>query len=336
MSSLPENPYHVSIILPTRNNEDHIEELLGSIFSQAFDGDIEVLIMDSSDDRTPQVAERYSKENSLRVVRVEPEDYNYGGTRNLGASMTVGDILVFISADVAIKNCRWLGTLAKNLEDPLVAGVFGRQIPKEDAPPTEEFFIRYMYPDERRVYSLTDSRPSTLFFSNTNSAIRREVWERIPLPEMLKSEDQEWGKRALLAGYKIVYEPEAVVYHSHHYTLKQVFKEYFDSGATMPYVCGDERIQPPSFFSRGMRYEAAQLQFFLQKGYLRHMPYSLVYDFAKLSGYILGTKCKHMPEWLRRALSKKSNHWDKYSDAVPTQCYRNPETLEEQICDSWG
>ena len=45
---------------------------------------------------------------------------------------------------------------------------------------------------------------------------------------MLKSEDQEWGKRVVLAGYKVIYDPEAVVYHSHHYTLTKVFKEYFD------------------------------------------------------------------------------------------------------------
>jgi rhamnosyltransferase len=309
---------NVSVVLPTRNNENHIADLLDSIFSQSFEGEIEVLVMDSSDDRTPEIAEMYSQNHDVRIVRVEPEDYNYGGTRNLGASMTSGDVLVFISADVDVRDKNWLTKLVRNLEDPLVAGVFGRQIPKEDASPMEEFFIRCTYPDRGRVFWLKGSKKiADLFFSNTNSAIKREVWEKIPLPEMLKSEDQEWAKRALLADYKILYEPEAIVYHSHCYTLKEVFKEYFDSGATLPYVYSDDRVRPPSFFLRGVDYEVKQLKYFLERGYFKHIPYSLVYDSMKFLGYFLGTKYKYMPTWMRKALCKKSNHWDKYLDAVP-------------------
>ena len=308
---------NVSIILPTRNNEDHIADLLDSIFSQSYEGEIEVLIIDSSEDKTPEIAETYSHNHNVRVVRVEPEDYNYGGTRNLGASMTNGDFLVFISTDVDIRDKNWLTKLVKSLEDPLVAGVYGRQIPKEDVSPMEEFFIMYTYPDRGRMFWLKDSKKITdLFFSNTNSAIKREVWEKIPLPEMLKSEDQEWAKRVLLAGYKIVYEPEAIIYHSHHYTLKEVFKEYFDSGATLPYVYSDDRVRPPSFFFRGLSYEVKQLKYFLEKGYFKHVPYSLVHDSMKFLGYFLGTKYKYMPTWMRKALCKKSNHWDKYLDAI--------------------
>ena len=307
----------VSVILPTRNNQDHIESLLESIFSQTFGGGVEVLVMDSSDDRTPDIAKDFSVSHNLRVVRVEPEDYNYGGTRNLGASMTSGDVLVFISTDVEIRDCLWLAKLLKDLDGPLVAGVYGRQMPKEDASPMEEFFIQYTYPDRRKVFCMRGSVKLTdFFFSNTNSAIRREVWEKIPLPEMLKSEDQEWAKRVLLAGYRIVYSPEAVVYHSHHYTLKQVFKEYFDSGATMPYVYSDERIRPSSFLARGLDYEIAQLQYFIDRGYWRCIPYSFLYDFTKSLGYSLGTKCKHMPRWLKKALCKKANHWDRYDDVI--------------------
>ena len=308
---------NVSIILPTRNNEDHIANLLDSIFSQKYEGEVEVLVMDSSDDKTPEIAEKYSINHNVRVVRVEPKDYNYGGTRNLGASMTSGDLLVFISTDVIIGDTHWLTNLVKNIEDPLVAGIYGGQVPKEDASPMEEFFIKYTYPNRKKIYSLRGKKKLTdFFFSNTNSVIKRRVWEKIPLPEMLKSEDQEWAKRALLAGFKIIYEPDAFVYHSHHYTLKQVFKEYFDSGATMPYVYKD-RIDIPPFLRRGIDYKLEQLRYFVERGYSRCIPYSLVYDFMKFIGYFLGTKYKYMPIGLKKALCKKSNHWDRYDDAVP-------------------
>ncbi len=309
----------ISIILPTRNNENHIDTLLTSIFNQQVEGHVEVLMLDSSDDRTPQIALEYSEKADLRIIRVEPEDYNYGGTRNLGVSLTSGDYLVFISTDIDIRDINWLKKLVKPLEDPRVAGVYGRQIPKEDAPPMEEFFIKHTYPNKKKIYYLGDNDKLTdFFFSNTNSVIKRAVWETIPLPEMLKSEDQEWAKRVLLADYKIIYEPNAFVYHSHHYSLTNVFKEYFDSGATMPYVFNDERISPSSFIIRGLKYEVSQVRYFIEMKYFKHIPYSFLYDFTKFLGYFLGTKCSYMPIWMRKTLCKKSNHWDKYIKSFPT------------------
>lgn len=307
----------ISIILPTRNNENHIGDLLTSIFSQRVEEDLELLILDSSDDSTPQIASKFSKKGDLRIVRVEPEDYNYGGTRNLGASLTSGDFLVFISTDVDIRDDDWLNKLVRPLEDSLVAGVYGRQIPKEDASPMEEFFIKYTYPNDRRVCYLGNTEKlKDLFFSNTNSAIKREIWEKINFPEMLMSEDQEWAKRVVLAGYKIIYEPNAVVYHSHNYDLKQVFKRYFDSGATLPYVYNNTKLEPSNFLLQGLTYEIKQFQYLFENGYIQAIPYAFLYDLFKFLGYFFGTKYKYLPLWLRKSLSNNANHWDKYNDII--------------------
>ncbi len=51
------------------------------------------------------------------------------------------------------------------------------------------------------------------------------------------SEDQEWSRRVLLAGLEIVYEPGAVVRHSHVYTLAAAFRRFFDpASAERAYV----------------------------------------------------------------------------------------------------
>ena len=305
-----------SFILPTRNVEKNIENLLESIYSQNTDHEIEILIMDSSDDKTPQIVKKYP----VKFVRVEPEDYNYGGTRNLGAEMTSGDFLVFLSTDVEIRDKKWLSKLLRHFTDPKVAGVYGRQLPKENATPMEKFFILNTYSAESYTLSLNEGQKleKGFLFSNTNSAIRRSVWEKIKLPEMLKSEDQEWAKRALLAGYKIVYDSEAVVYHSHNYTLKKVFQEYFDSGATMPYVY-DQRVINYSikdFLLDGIKYTLKEYGFMAQNGYVSWIPYATIYDSFKFLGMFLGSKHKYMPLWLKKALCKKKNHWNKYNDII--------------------
>jgi GT2 family glycosyltransferase len=46
-------------------------------------------------------------------------------------------------------------------------------------------------------------------------------------------EDQEWCKRAIEAGYCIVYEARSVVHHSHNHSIKMIFQRHFDYGASL-------------------------------------------------------------------------------------------------------
>ncbi len=63
------------------------------------------------------------------------------------------------------------------------------------------------------------------------SAIRRSVWERMPFNEDLQySEDIDWTWRARGLGYQIRYVPDAMVMHSHNYTLRQFYKRQFGEG----------------------------------------------------------------------------------------------------------
>ena len=307
----------VSVILPTKNMESSIGSLLENIFAQDFDGDIEVLVMDSSDDATPEIARSFGVE----VVRVETEDYNYGKTRNEGAAATDGDILVFISADVEIKDRRWLSKLTSHFSDSKVAGVYGRQYPKADATPMEQFFILQTYATDNEVLSYGGGKLKTrgmVFFSNTNSAIRRSVWQEIQIPEMLKGEDHEWAKRALLASYNIIYDSDAAVCHSNRYSLKSVFRDYFDNGAVMPVISREGNFDHSfrRFVLDGSRFVLREYQFIVRRGYWYWLPYAMVYDSAKFLGAFLGARQKYMPLWLKRSLCRKRNHWNRYDDVI--------------------
>lgn len=306
-----------SVILPTKNVQDNIAGLLESVYHQEFDGEIETIILDSSSDATAEIARQFP----VRFINVSASDYNYGATRNYGASLAKGNYLVFLSADVVIKDPQWLTKLLIHFDNSRVAGVFGRQHPKTDASPMKEFFIQYVYPPLGYVQGLDNGciqLRNRLVFSNTNSAIRREVWEKIKLPEMLMSEDQEWAKRTLLAGYSIAYAADAVVYHSHIYSLKTVFQRFFDSGATLPFVYAHEDIDYPKrkFFAEGLAYLKAEYQYLVSHGYAKHLSYAALYELMRFTGYLLGTQYRLMPRWLKRALCNNKNHWERYDDII--------------------
>jgi rhamnosyltransferase len=306
-----------SIILPTRNVEKYIGPLLNAIYSQEYDGEIEVLIMDSSSDRTAELAKAFP----VKYIWVEPDDFNWGKTRNEGVVLTDGEFIIFLSADIEIINRKWLSILVSHFSDSQVAGIYGRQVPQKEATPMEQFLITYAYPSQSATLALENGRlgvKKPVYFSNVNSAIRRSIWERIKFPEMLANEDQEWAKRALLAGYKIVYDSDAAIYHSHNRSLKDAFQWYFDVGASMTITHANPIISYSmwDFITDGLSFIRSEYKFMFKNGYWYLIPYAVLYDIFKFLGIFLGSKQKYIPIWMKRALSKKKNHWDKYSDVL--------------------
>ncbi len=210
--------------------------------------------------------------------------------------------------------------MISHFSDHEVVGVYGRHIPRENAAPMEQFFILRTYPAQSDSVTLegVKLRKSFVFFSNVNAAIRRSVWDQIKFPEMIKGEEEEWAKRALLAGYKILYDGDAAVYHSHKYTLKTVFQECFDTGAFMPVVYRGEGAYYPmqDVFFDGLRYVSGEFNFMLRNGYWYWIPYAILYDLMKFLGIFLGSKQRYMPVWMKRALCRKKNHWEEYTDVI--------------------
>ena len=94
--------------------------------------------------------------------------------------------------------------------DDRLAGVYGRQLPLSYTTDVDKRDLLLVFGKDRRV-QLKD-----YFFHNANSMVRRDVWEKFPFDEAVSNiEDRVWGKAVISAGYHIVYDPDAPVYHHH-------------------------------------------------------------------------------------------------------------------------
>jgi len=297
-----------SIIIPTKNAGDSFQDTLEAIYAQKYLGEFEVIIIDSgSKDNTMKIARNYP----AKVHQIKPQEFGHGKTRNFGASLSHGDYIVFLTQDAVPATDKWLSALISNFEDSRIAGVYGRQIPGGSANPMETFFLNIRYPLSRMVSSAEQGKVdiNTIFFSNANSAIRKEMWEKYPFDDsLIMSEDQEWAKKVLLGDYKIVYEAGAAVYHSHNYNLKTVFQRYFDSGASLNQFAGKEYGR---FIYEGLTYTKSEMKFLITNGYAKWLPYAVFYDLAKFLGVSLGKKEKYLPSGLKRRLSMHSYYWIK-------------------------
>jgi rhamnosyltransferase len=216
----------VSIILPTRNAGEEFRDLLERVRTQKGFHDVEIVVVDSqSSDATPEIALQYG----AKVVEICASSFNHGLTRNLGIQEAHGDICVLLVQDALPVHDCWLRSLVNPFEqDPSICGVTTAQIPRPQCDIVgrweiqhhnsylgQEFATRSIPDwDSFRRLSLQE-RFFACNFDNVCSAIRRSAWEEYPFRPLAFAEDLDWGVRILRAGKKIVYEPAAVVLHSH-------------------------------------------------------------------------------------------------------------------------
>jgi rhamnosyltransferase len=151
----------------------------------------------------------------------------------------------------------------------------------------------------------------TTLFSNVNSAIRRDVWERFPFADdLFFSEDQDWARRVLLAGYAIAYEPQAAVRHSHAYTVRSALKRFFDTGASAErgFLAGGS-ASSGVLRREALRYAREELAWLSRTGRRRWIPYAAAYELAKFLGLQLGARHRRLPLWAKRRLSFYPDYW---------------------------
>ena len=215
----------VSIVLPVRNAGPELDGVLAGIAAQRHAlGEVEVLAVDSgSSDGTPERLER----SGARVLRIAPETFDHGGTRDLAIGEARGDVVVLLVQDAMPGDERWLENLVAELDDPQVAGAWCRQVARPDAPSVTALRLAESLHGsrERRIARLPPGRKladldpfdrlALCSFDNVCSAVRKSAWRTIRFGPCAFAEDMIWGRTAIEAGHAIAYTPRAFVVHSH-------------------------------------------------------------------------------------------------------------------------
>ncbi len=212
----------VSVVIPTLNGGELLARSLEAVVEQSFEAPREILCVDSgSAPEDLEIMERFG----ARVHPIRKQDFNHGLTRDLGASLARGKILVFINQDAVPGKKTWLRDLVVPFADPRVAAVQGgiAEFPHEQ-PGIRRFFWDSC--GERFYFTRESNRWIRRFeglgFSTVNAAIRREVWQEIPFGWAPIMEDKKWQREVIEAGYRIESRHDAFVYHTHDYDLRSL------------------------------------------------------------------------------------------------------------------
>jgi rhamnosyltransferase len=277
----------ISIIIPTLNAGIYMEKLLSLLRAQDTKP-VEIIIIDSSSrDNTIDIAKRFG----AKTMVIPGHAFNHGKTRNLAATEARGNILVFMTQDALPQDNTLLSKLTAPLQISDIAAAFGRHIPRSDASPLEVYARQFSYPDTASIKGIDDIKQygiKTFRFSNVCSAIKKELFLRAGMfPDGIRAnEDMLMAAKLILNGYKVAYVPQAMVIHSHNYSLFQQFRRYYNIGSSLKnnsWVLKYVRAE-----GEGMRFIKGQARFILKCRKYLWIPYILLESMTKYVGYRIG------------------------------------------------
>jgi len=196
----------ISIIIRTKNEERWIVKCIDALKKQTIKNFEIILVDNCSTDRTVEKA----RDNGVKKI-ITINKYLPGKALNLGIEKSNSEYIVCLSAHCVPKNKLWLKNLLKNIENKNnVAGVYGRQEPMEFSSDSDKRDLFLVFGLDKKI-QIKDS-----FFHNANSIISRKVWKKINFDNKISNiEDRIWGQKVISKGFKIIYEPDASVYHYH-------------------------------------------------------------------------------------------------------------------------
>ncbi len=311
----------VSVIVPVYRGEAFLPRLLASIRGQTLEiKELWLVITDS----TPEV-EELARSAGARHMGLDKATFDHAGTRTEAAIRATGDVLVFLTQDVLPADGSTLEVLVRSLlTDNRIGAAYGRQIPDEDAHPVPRVKRLFNYPDASLTKSAEDGARfglRTPFISNAFAAYRRTALEEIGWfgRRELICEDVQAGARLLANAWSIRYEAGAVVHHTHHFSLGQEFRRYFDIGVAhhrhqwiLDQFGGSDR--------EGLRYLRVGIDHLKHHGQWIEIPEFLLRGLTGRVAYFLGRNHGRIPHSWRRSLSSFPEWWDRIDTPSERGC----------------
>ncbi len=255
----------------------------------------------------------FEKYRNVEVTHLSKKEFNHGGTRRRGVERSEAAVFVMMTQDALPADEYLIERLVLALEEKGAAVAYARQLPAEGCSLIERCARDFNYPPERSVKSLEDMDRlgiKTFFCSNVCAAYRREAYDGLGgfVKYTIFNEDMIYAAAAVRAGYRVVYEANARVVHSHNYTCMQQLRRNFDMGVS--------QAEHPEVFSglpaekEGMRLVRKTRDYLMETGNKRLIPYLYISSLYKYAGYVLGKNYRRLPCFMIKKCTSNQEYWE--------------------------
>lgn len=226
--------YRFSVIIPSYNRADEVIDLLRSLQAQTCEHSrFEVLVIDDgSTDATEQKVNELASQVDFHLRFFRRNHEGPGPARNFGMSQAEGEYFLFIDSDCQA-DANWL----KEIDEAIT-----KEAP--DAFGGPDSVLDSFTPLQKAIdYSMTSflttggmrghsqKRLAKFYPRSFNMGIRREVYEKLGgMGNLRHGQDIEFSRRIVASGAKVIYIPNAIVYHKRRTSLRKFFRQMFNWG----------------------------------------------------------------------------------------------------------
>ncbi len=216
-----------SIIIPNWNGRELMEKNLPYVLAAAKNQKNKILEIIIVDDKSTDESVLFLQKNYAGEIKLIKHTKNRGFSAavNTGVRAAKGEIVVLLNSDVAPTHNFLASALPLFKRD----GVFAVSFHEPGRTPTKGVFAGGFigHAPAREAKEVIE----TFWVSGGSGAFRRSVWTSLGgLDEKLLSplywEDVDLGYRAIKRGYKLLWDPGAVVYHTPESTTAKLPRKY--------------------------------------------------------------------------------------------------------------
>lgn len=236
---LYDNKIKVSVVVLAHCPKDEFVDNLRLILRQTIKPN-EILVMNTDESKfytnlsedNKNYLDSLIKDNIIIVKHIDKLEFDHGRTRNLAVSMLDCDYVLFMTDDAVPYDDKLIYNLMLGFDDKRVAISTARQVAKSNAKFVEKLVREFNYKDETYIRTLDTEKVygiKNYFVSNVCTMYDKKIFdallgfkEDIPL-----NEDMLYAYKAIHNNYKIYYNKNAIVKHSHNLSYIAQFKRNY-------------------------------------------------------------------------------------------------------------
>ncbi len=303
--------YTVDVIIPTYHSDAKLDRILTMLYRQTVRPNRVILLhtidQEGEEQKLPSI-----EGSNITVIPVDKKDFDHGGTRKLGASLSSADILMFMTQDAIPVDEHLIERLLEPYSDPWVAATYARQLADESVGLVERYTRHFNYPKQSRVKSLEDIEElgiKTFFCSDVCATYRNSVYTKLGgfVDKTIFNEDMIMASSMIRADYRVAYVAEAKVLHCHNYSYIQQFTRNFDLGVSHKEY--EEVFKGVKSESEGIRLVKNTLNYLIEKKEFLLIPDLILSSGFKFLGYQFGLRYRLLSMKMVKHFSMNKSYW---------------------------
>ncbi len=200
----------ISIVIPTYNEENIIRAKLENTVNIDYPKDrLEIIVIDSSTDRTPDIVEEYAKDHPY-IKLVKTERQGVANALNKAYSMTKGEIVIRTDCDSMLKEDS-ISNIVSNFVEERIGAVTGRLMVLNNEG------LESNYRSIQHRIQIAESMLDSTYIFQPFSAFRKNLIK----PITTSADDADVALNIRRQGYKAIYDPTSIFYEASPLDIKE-------------------------------------------------------------------------------------------------------------------